>query len=143
MDIGSTITGGTLIAAIVAAVSNFVVGGLWYSPLLFARPWMAYNGFTEEQLRSGGSMGKIFGLTFFAGLVAAFNLAMFVGPSASAGRGAMLGFLVGFGWVAMAFASSYLFERKTLGHWLINAGYFVVSYTLMGVLVAVTRGLLG
>ncbi len=39
------------LAVIVAALSAFLLGGLWYSPLLFAKPWMAAAGITEEQTR--------------------------------------------------------------------------------------------
>jgi len=36
------------LAVLVAAVSAFVIGGLWYSPLFFQKAWMAANGFSES-----------------------------------------------------------------------------------------------
>ena len=32
------------LAVLVAAVSTFLIGGLWYSPAMFGRAWMSANG---------------------------------------------------------------------------------------------------
>lgn len=40
-------------AVIVAALSSFLIGGLWYSPILFAKSWMAEAGLSEAQARQG------------------------------------------------------------------------------------------
>jgi hypothetical protein len=120
-------------AVITAAVSSFILGGLWYSPLLFGNPWMKENGFTKESLQ-GANMAKIFGLSFIAALIMSVNLAMFLGPEQDTGFGAMAGFLAGFGWVAMSVGTHYLFERKSLRLFLINGVYSTVALTLMGVI---------
>ena len=39
------------IAVIVAAVIAFAIGGLWYSPLLFANLWVKAHGYSEERLK--------------------------------------------------------------------------------------------
>ncbi|MCH7763617.1 MAG: DUF1761 domain-containing protein [Candidatus Marinimicrobia bacterium] len=39
------------IAVLVSAVIFFIIGGLWYSPMLFAKPWMNAIGFSDEQLK--------------------------------------------------------------------------------------------
>ena len=122
-------------AVLVAALSTFLIGGLWYSPAIFGKAWMRENGFTEESMK-GGNMTKIFGLAFFLALIAAVNLAMFMGPENKPEMGAMWGFLAGFGWVATFVGMHYLFERKSFTLFLINAGYSVVSLTLMGVILA-------
>ncbi len=122
-------------AVLVAALSTFLIGGLWYSPAVFGKAWMRENGFTEESLK-GGSMAKIFGLSFILGLIAAINLAMFMGPENRPEMGALWGFLAGFGWVATFVGTHYLFERKSFTLFLINAGYSIVALTVMGVIVA-------
>ena len=76
-------------AVLAAAVLGFVIGGLWYSPLGFARVWMQAAGLTEEQTRQA-QMGRIFGFAMLAQLVMAFNLAAFIGPKASLGFGVFL-----------------------------------------------------
>lgn len=122
-------------AVLVSALSTFLIGGLWYSPAVFGKVWMRENGFTEESLK-GGNMAKIFGLSFLLGVVAAVNLAMFMGPENDPAMGAMWGFLAGFGWVATFVGTHYLFERRSFKLFLINAGYSVVALTVMGVILA-------
>ncbi|HRD86581.1 MAG TPA: DUF1761 domain-containing protein [Rubrivivax sp.] len=125
-------------AALCAALMTFAIGGLWYSPLLFARAWMREAGLTEEQTRQA-PMARVFGLSALAALVMAFNLAAFIGPKASLGFGLFAGAAAGIGWVAMSLGVIYLFEQRSLKLWLINSGYQVLSYTLMGGLLGVWK----
>ncbi|HEY4656574.1 MAG TPA: DUF1761 domain-containing protein [Cyclobacteriaceae bacterium] len=121
-------------AIIASALSTFLIGGIWYSPAVFGKAWMRENGFSEEDLKKG-NMAKIFGIAFLLGLVAAINLAMFLGPETDPGMGALYGFLAGFGWVAMFIGTHYLFERRSFKLFLINAGYSVVALTIMGLII--------
>lgn len=50
------------LAVLVAGISSFVVGGIWYSPGLFGKAWMKDNGLTEDDVKKGNK-GKIFGWT--------------------------------------------------------------------------------
>jgi hypothetical protein len=125
-------------AVLVAAVSTFLIGGLWYSPAVFGKAWMKENGFTEESMK-GSNMAKIFGLAFVLALIASINLAMFLGKETNASMGAFYGFLAGFGWVATFVGTHYLFERKSFTLFLINAGYSVVALTVMGLIIGAWR----
>ena len=126
-------------AVIVAALSNFLIGGLWYSNVLFAKPWMKENNFTAEDLRKG-NMPKIFGLTFLFSLIIAFNLAMFLGgETTTASWGAAAGFLAGFGWVAMSIFIIGQFEQKSTKYMLIHGGYVTLSYVVMGLIIGLWR----
>jgi len=118
-------------AIFVAALLSFALGGLWYSPLLFARAWMNEAGLSEQKTRDA-PMGRIFGLAGLASLVMAFNLAAFIGPKASLGFGLFAGAAAAIGWVAMSLGVIYLFEQRSLKLWLINSGYQMLAYTLMG-----------
>jgi Protein of unknown function (DUF1761) len=120
-----------LLAIVVAAAATFLLGGLWYSPIVFARRWMRAAGLSEAQTRQA-NMARVFSLSALASLVMAFNLAAFIGPTASIGFGAFAGFAAGLGWVAMSLAVIYLFEQRSLELWLINSGYQVLALTLMG-----------
>lgn len=120
------------LAILVATVSTFLLGGLWYSPTLFGKAWMQEMGFTEDALKSRGGTGRIMGISFVLELIMAFNLAAFIGPKASFSFGLFAGAAAGFGWVALAFGVTYLFERKPLRLFLINAGYHAVAFTAMG-----------
>jgi hypothetical protein len=122
-------------AVLVAALSTFLIGGLWYSPAVFGKAWMRENNLTEEELKKTNS-AKIFIVAFILAIIAAINLAMFMGPEDKPEMGALWGFLAGFGWVATFVGTHYLFERKSFKLFLINAGYSVVALTLMGVIIA-------
>lgn len=118
-------------AILVAALSTFLLGGVWYSPILFAKAWQKAAGLTDEQLAQGGQ-GKILGLSFVLALIMAGNLAPFLAGPPDLVWGATAGFLAGAGWVATALGVIYLFERRPFKLWLINAGYQVLAFTLMG-----------
>lgn len=124
------------LAIIVAAVSAFVLGGLWFSPLMFVKRWMKETGITPESTKNN-NMFKVFGLAFLLSLIASFFLAMFIGAEAGAGFGAMAGFMAGLGWVFTFMGISYLFESRTLAHFLINSMYSIVSLTIMGLIIGV------
>ncbi len=123
------------VAVAAAAISAFLLGGLWYSPLLFAKKWMAYTGNEcAEGEKPKGNMAVIFGGAFVLNLIAALVLAMFIGPMPL--RFATLaGLAVGLCWVATSFGVNDLFERRPFGLWLINAGYVVLQYTIMGAVI--------
>jgi hypothetical protein len=122
------------LAVPVAAALMFVIGGVWYSGL-FARRWRQLSATPE-----GGNPAVTFGLAFVAALVVALNLAFFLAaPSVDVSFGALAGLAAGLGWVAMAMGITYLFERRALQLWLIDAGYHVVAFTAMGALLGAWR----
>lgn len=116
---------------LLAALSGFVIGGLWYA-LLFAKPWQRAAGVTDEQLRGGAV--RAFAGTFVLSFVMAAALAAFIGP-AGAAFGAAAGAVAGVAWVAAAFGVNYLFERRSVTLFAINGGYNAVTFTVMGVIV--------
>jgi len=118
------------LAVALAALSAFVLGGLWYS-VLFGRQWMALTGQSEEKLKSGNP-AVVFGGAFVLNLLAALVLAMFIGRGADIQFAAAAGLAVGLCWVTASLGVNYLFERRPLGLWLINGGYFTLQFTAMG-----------
>ena len=124
--------------AVIAAIAvNMIVGAVWYSPLLFARPWMAANGFTEEQIKAQGSATRGYIVSVIASVVIAFAIALFAQAAGAVAAidGLLLGLAAGVGFVATTSAANYIFEDRPLKLYLINAGYPVVSFTLIGLLI--------
>jgi hypothetical protein len=136
MNMQNTFQNLNWLAIIVAAVSAFILGGLWYSPLMFAKRWMKETGISEESTKNI-NMIRLFSLAFILSLVASFFLAMFIGVKAGAGFGALAGFMAGLGWVFTFMGISYLFEARTLAHFLINSMYSILSLTIMGAIIGV------
>ena len=127
------------LAVLVAALSTFILGGLWYSPMLFGKAWMHANNFTEADLQTF-SKARMFGWSFVFALVMALNLAMFLAdPKTDVVWGMTAGVLAGLGWVAMAVAIIGLFENRSWKHILINGGYVTVAFTLMGAILGAWR----
>jgi hypothetical protein len=122
------------LAVIVAGLSAFLVGGLWYSKALFGNAWMAGSNLTPEQIRTGNK-GKIFGATAVFSLIMAANLAFFLaGPNTDIAWGAEAGFLAGI-WTFCAIAIHSLFELKSWRYIFIVGGHSVVTLTLMGAII--------
>ncbi len=126
-------------AVFVAAILPFALGGLWYSPILFGKAWMQENKFTEDDLAKG-KQAKIFGLSFIFFLLMSGNLAAFLAtPETDMVFGVLAGFLAGFGWVALSVAIIALFERRSWRYMLINGGYMVIVFILMGAVLGLWR----
>lgn len=120
-------------AILVATLSTFMVGWLWYGPL-FGKAWMAEVGMTEEDVQKG-NMAKIFGFAFIFELIMAYCLAMFLNdPTIGLQEGAFYGFLTGFGWIFFALAVNSLYEQKSWKYIFINGGYWTVAFTIMGLI---------
>ena len=124
------------IGIIVATVVAFVIGGVWYSPILFAKPWMRENGFSDEDHQ--GALLRMFGGSFVLLLITSYVLSLIIGPDATVVEGLRVGLSVGAAFVAAAMGVTYLFERKSPTLFLINAGYHIVSFTIMGTIIGAT-----
>lgn len=120
---------------LIAAASSFVVGGLWYSPLLFGKVWNAENGGPPP----AGHPARVFGVSFAFAVAAAACFAVLVGPSPELSSSIKLGALVGAGLVGASFGINYQFAQRTFKLWIIDSGYHIAQFILFGVV----YGLLG
>lgn len=120
------------LAVLGAALSGFLIGGLWYGPV-FGKAWQTESGLSDEAMKNA-SMVQIFGLTFILNLVSSFILGHVMATYGHPGLhvSAMIGFGVGLGFVATSIGVNYLFARKSLKLFLIDGGYWTVVYTVMG-----------
>jgi hypothetical protein len=123
------------LAIIAAAIAAFLLGGAWYSPLLFGKAWQREVGLSDEELKRG-NMARIFGLSLLLSLIAAFVFAMFLGPRPPMQLGIGAGFAAGLCWVASSFGMNYLFARRSFKLFLIDGGYHTLQFTLIGVILA-------
>ena len=126
------------LAVALCAISSLVLGGIWYSPMLFGKAWQRAAGLSDEQAKSG-NMAVIFGLTFLLSLIAAAVFAMFLGTEMSLGAATAAGFSAGLCWVAASYGISYLFERRPLSLWLVNGGYHTGQFTLFGLILGLMQ----
>lgn len=151
------------LAIAVAALSTLVVGFIWYHPKVFGTVWMHEAGLTEEQLKKG-NMLKIFGLTLILSFLIAMvvmtlsvhqvsAMSLVGGDPTNAlpsyqvfmddygmvyrtfKHGAFHGFLAGLLFAFPVIAINGLFEHRSAKYIFINAGYWIVSLTLMGAII--------
>ena len=130
-----------LFAVIVAAIIPMIIGALWYSPVMFAKKWMALIGKTEEEIKKSMNPMKMYGLSFVASLVMAYVLAHIVinAGYSGFGGGMQAGFWLWLGFVLTTNSSSVLFESRPSGLYWMNVFYYLVCILLMGGLLAVWR----
>jgi hypothetical protein len=120
-------------AVLACAVASMVLGGLWYSPVMFGNAWMRAAGLTEEKARSA-NMAMVMGSAFALSLIGAVAFALFLGPKPELGFAIGAGSSAGLCWVAGSFGINYLFEQRPLRLFFINGGYHTLQYTLIGVI---------
>ncbi len=126
-------------AVLACAVFNMVLGAFWYSPALFYNAWKKENNLTDEQLKAANP-AKIYGMSFLLAYLMSYNMAFFLsGPETDWQWGATAGFLTGFGWAAAIFTSIALFEQKSWRYILINSGYIVIYFTVIGFILGIWK----
>ena len=120
-------------AIFIAAIVAFVAGSIWYSPLLFSKSWQKEVGLSSDDIKNA-NMGIIFSMSFILSLIISVLLALFIGPESTAINGMITGLLVSIGFVATSLGVNYLFARRSLKLFLIDAGYFVLFFMLIGLI---------
>lgn len=126
------------IAVLVCAVMSLVIGGLWWSPLLFAKPWQKENGLTDEQLAAANPL-KTFGITFLIAWIMSYNLAFFLGAAGTTWTWGLVAGLLAAVWVVGMFIIIALFEQRTVKYIAINCGYVVVYFAVIGFILGIWR----
>ena len=131
-----------LLAVLVAAVATFVLGGLWYSPLLFGRVWVRAHGYTPEKMEAmRAGVGRSYAVSFLCYLVMATVMALLIGATdtITALGGVRLGAVCWLGFAATIGLTANLFSDKPLATYLLDAGYQLVYLSVMGAILASWR----
>jgi hypothetical protein len=125
-------------AILVSALVQWFLGAAWYSPALFAKPWMAMvfvrPGSTKKNSMIAGMIAS-----FIGSLVTSLMLAHVViwAGAATIGWGALIGFILWLGFIAAPLCASYIYEGRPFKLFAINTGYWLVGLLISGGLLAV------
>ena len=131
------------LAVLVTGVVIFVLGGLWYSPMLFAKPWTRMMGKSEEEMKTYMASPKakkemplMYAMAFVTAVVIAWVMAIVVNhfPPVTVIRGVEVGALCWLGFAAATSLATAMFSMQPKALWLINSGYNLVSFILAGVI---------
>ncbi len=118
------------LAVVAAAVSSFMLGGLWYSKLLFETAWVREANVNPQD----GHAPTVFGVSFLFSLIAAVAFAAWLGPEPVLKDAILKGLLVGAGFVATSFGINYQFAQNSVKMWLIDGGYHTLQFALYGLI---------
>lgn len=144
------VLGINVIAVLAAALGYLVLGAVWYSRLLFGGSWTVELRLSEADMtkrRPRGPSGYL--LALLGAVASATALEMLVRVAASSlpmapashfaaiRIGIAVGLVVGVGGVAAVEAPHYAFEARPMRLYLINVGYNVAGFTLMGAMLGV------
>ena len=127
------------LAIIVGIIFNQVFGAAWYSA--WSKPWMAEVGLTQEDMEAMKGTARQwypYVIAVVSALVFTFVLALLIQGMGAENvvDGLILGLLASVGFILMSYATTYSFEGRSLKLFLINSGYPVISYALIGILLA-------
>lgn len=130
-------------AVLVATLVHYILGGLWYSPILFGNKFLEYINWSPEKLQQvqNESHGKELAIAFVMSLVLVYILAHFVQytKATSALGGIQTAFWLWLGFVVTTQVPTVIFEGRSFGLFAINVAYQLVGCSLAGVILAVWR----
>lgn len=133
---------GSLLPTFVAALAAFLLGALWYSPVLFARQWMAAHELSMEDVAAMQKKApKAYAVSFVCFLVMAHVMAWLIHLTGATGwmYGLHLGALCWFGFALTLGLVAHVYGNKKLGVFLIDGGYQLVYMLLMGAILGAWR----
>ena len=115
-----------------AVLTAWVVAGLWYSPLLFIRPWAEMSGVDGARFAAGLPRAIAVDLVSFAVTALILDQVLHAWGGLTIVSAVLCSFLLWLGFVAVALMHSVTYEHRPLRYCAINAGYRLVSMTAMG-----------
>ena len=130
--------GVNLWAVLVSALATMVVGFVWYSPALFAKPWTILMGYDPNDKARLAEMQKSAGPSYAMSLVASILSAFVLGKIIDVANvnsslyGMEIGLAIWLGIVTTVQFTNALFSRQPFKLYLINTGYQAVCYLAMG-----------
>ena len=128
------------LAVLVSAVLAFAIGGLWYSPFLFANQWVNAHGFTEErvnEMQKGAS--KAYSISLVCQVLIALAMAVIAGylHLTAFVQGLKLGLLAWGGFALPLGLMATMFTDRKMTVFLIDTGYQLVFLLLIGSIISV------
>jgi hypothetical protein len=125
-------------AVLVSTIGAFAIGSIWYSPIMFSKVWQREAKLSDAEI-GASNMVLLFGTTIVLAAIQATLFAAAVagmlGADPVLGDVIIFSLVIGIGWVATTFATGYLFERRSMTLWLINAGYNVALFLAFGLII--------
>ena len=120
-------------AVLLAGIVTFVLGALWYSPVMFGKEWMKLADVKKAKNNPAHFIGG-FVSTLVMIYIFAYIMEMFVITTILSG--VTFGLLVWLGFVGTITFGSVLWERKPWKLYLLNNAYHLISFAIIGAILA-------
>lgn len=123
------------LAVATGTLVSLSIGFLWYSPFVFGKGWQKHTHLSNDQIGRGVirmRFGPAIVLFFVMGIV----IAAFMPTNINWEQGAFVGLVLGGGIAASSLGMHYLFARRSVNLFLIDAGYIVLSMAIFGAIIA-------
>lgn len=127
------------LAVIVAGLTFFMLGALWYSKILFAPKWIAYQKIDVNNPEGKKGMVGIMIGSLIMMVVVSIALAILAERLQlnTWMSGLKLGLLTGLGFATTGISISYLYTKKPMGLHFIDGGYHVVGHIIVAIILCV------
>lgn len=122
-----------------AVLAAWVIAALWYSPLLFIRPWAKMSGVDRTKFAAGLPRAIAIDLASFAVMALILDEVLHAWGALTIVSATLCTFLLWLGFVAVALLHSVTYEQRSPLYYAINSGYRLVSMTAMGVVLTALR----
>lgn len=115
-----------------------VLGGLWYSNILFGKKWLNLIGKTMDEISKEES-NKAMSFAFIPAIVASLALWFILSTLniSSIGYALIVSAVISVGFTAMSHLNLILFEDRKVGLTLINVGYDFISLAIGGIILTI------
>jgi len=134
-----------VVAVIIAAVANFIIGFIWFSPMVFGKRWQKLSGIDAKKMNE---MKKDMPMRYVGGiitsLIMAWVLAIIINyaplATVTTAFGALVGFWVWLGFFATSSLGGVLWEGKSIDLWTLNNTLHLIALIVMGAIIGMMPG---
>ncbi len=125
------------IPLVVGTIISMALGAMWYSNVLFAKPWMKEAGVTMEEINaSSDQMGKVYAFTALGALATAYVVGFLMVnlKIMTLGNAVIFALLLWIGTNVPPMIKNWGFENRTIKLGIINHGYDLAIYLIVAIL---------
>jgi hypothetical protein len=127
------------LAIAVSVIANFVIGGLWYSPSLFVRPWLKMSGVNKQVFDAGLPKALLGDLLSAIAMSVVLNQVLRWSGAIGLGSGILVSVVVWVGFVASVLLAQVTYEHRPFAFFAISAGYRFATLMAMGVILSIWK----
>lgn len=128
------------LAVIVSTLASFVLGFIWYGPVLFGNLWMKLNGKKDEDIDAKSAL-RGYLVSLVTSFIAVMIMAVLINKLGihDLMSGLILGAAVGLGFIGLSMWSNNVYEDRPFSLTLIHAGYRFFYFMIVGVILTVWK----